>query len=57
MAKLTSGAYCPFDSSSARQLRELLSAVAVYAAGGRRALEDYGEKVGGVVLRIAHQVK
>jgi hypothetical protein len=57
MAKLTSGAYCPFDSSSARQLRELLSAVAVYAAGGRRALEDYGEKVGGAVLRIAHQVK
>ena len=57
MARLTNGAYCPFDSSSARQLRELLSAVAVYAAGGRRALEDYGKKVGGAVLQIAHQVK
>jgi hypothetical protein len=57
IAKVTSGAYCPFDSSSARQLRELLSAVAVYAAGGRRALQDYGKKVGGAVLQIAHQVK
>ena len=57
MAKLSNGAYCPFDSASARQLRELLSAVAVYAAGGRRALEDYGRKVGGAVLQIAHQVK
>ena len=57
IARLTKGAYCPFDASSARQLRELLSAVAVYAAGGRRALEDYSKKVGGVVLQIAHQVK
>lgn len=57
MARLTNGAYCPFDSSSARQLRELLSAVAVYAAGGRRALQDYGHKVGGAVLQIAHQIK
>ena len=57
IASLTKGVYCPFDASSARQLRELLSAVAVYAAGGRRALEDYGKKVGGAVLQIAHQVK
>lgn len=57
IARLTNGAYCPFDSSSARQLHELLSAVAVYAAGGRRALEDYGKKVGGAVSQIAHQVK
>ena len=57
IARLTTGAYCPFDSGSARQLRELLSAVAVYAAGGRRALEDYSKKVGGVVRQIAHQVK
>ena len=31
------GAYCRFDSASAQQLRDLLSAVAVYAAGGREA--------------------
>lgn len=56
-AKLTGGAYCRFDSSSASQLRELLSAVAVYAAGGRRALEDYGRRAGATVLQIASQVK
>ncbi len=56
VARLTGGAYCRFDSGSARQLRDLLSAVAVFAAGGRPALEDYGRKRGGVVLQIAHQV-
>jgi hypothetical protein len=39
IARLTRGAYCPFDAGSARQLRELLAAVAVYATGGRKALE------------------
>ena len=29
---------------SARQLRELLRAVAVYAAGGRKALLEFGER-------------
>ena len=29
-----------FDAGSARQLRELLTAVAVYATGGRKALKD-----------------
>jgi len=39
IARLTKGAYCRFDADSAAHLRELLSAVAVYAAGGRKALE------------------
>lgn len=39
IARLTKGAYCRFDAGSAAQLRDLLSAVAVYAAGGRTALE------------------
>lgn len=38
IARLTKGAYCRFDPGSARQLRELLTAVAVYAAGGHKAL-------------------
>jgi hypothetical protein len=38
IARLTKGAYCRFDPGSARQLRDLLTAVAVYAAGGRKAL-------------------
>jgi hypothetical protein len=42
IARLTRGAYCHFDAGSARQLRELLAAVAVYATGGHKALQDYG---------------
>jgi len=57
IAQLTGGAYCPFDAGSARQLKELLSAVAVYAAGGRRALEDMGARRGGAALLITHQLK
>jgi hypothetical protein len=56
IAKLSGGAYCPFDAGSAAQLRELLSAVAVYAAGGRKAMLEYGEKRGGAALRLTHQV-
>jgi hypothetical protein len=56
IARLTRGAYCPFDAGSARQLRELLSAVAVYAAGGQAALEDYSRRAGGATLLLARQV-
>ena len=38
IARLTRGAYCRFDPGAARQLAELLRAVAVYAAGGVTAL-------------------
>ncbi|MEE8393008.1 MAG: VWA domain-containing protein [Rhodospirillales bacterium] len=57
VARLTNGAYCSFDASSPHVLKDLLSAVAVYAAGGRKALEDMAGKRGGEALRIAHQVK
>ena len=57
IARLSHGAYCRFDADSARQLRELLSAVAVYAAGGRRALEDFGRRKGGLALQLTHQVQ
>ncbi len=57
MAQLTNGAYCRFDSNSAHQLLELMSAVAVYAAGGRAALEDYGKRAGEAVAQITSQVK
>jgi hypothetical protein len=39
LARITGGAYAPFDSGSAAQLRELLRAVATYAAGGLAALK------------------
>ncbi|MEI6559429.1 MAG: VWA domain-containing protein [Rhodospirillaceae bacterium] len=40
IARLSGGAYCPFDIASAGQLRGLLRAVALYAVAGRLALPD-----------------
>jgi hypothetical protein len=57
IAKLTNGAYCQFNSNSAQILKDLLGAVAVYAAGGRLALESLATKRGGEVLKLIHQVK
>ncbi len=57
IARLSHGAYSPFDADSAQQLRDLLNAVAVYAAGGRLALEDLGRRAGGAALRLTHQLK
>ena len=57
IARLSGGAYAPFDAGSAKQLRDLLSAVAVYAAGGRPALQDFSKRRGGVVPQLTHQIK
>lgn len=56
IAKLSGGAYCRFDASSPNQLRDLLSAVAVYAAGGRKALADFGKARGGAALQLTHDM-
>ncbi len=53
VARLTQGVYAHFDAGTARQLRDLLRAAAVYATGGGLALKDYGDRVGGEVLRLA----
>jgi len=55
IARLSGGAYCPFDASSAQQLKELLSAVAVFAAGGRPALADYRRGKGGIGRQLSPQ--
>lgn len=52
IARLSGGAYCPFDMGSARQLGELLRAVAVYAAGGRKALLEFGDRSGSSQVRM-----
>jgi hypothetical protein len=57
IAKLSNGAHCRFDSSSAQQLRDLLGAVAAYAAGGRRALADLSKRSGAQVRLLASQVR
>jgi hypothetical protein len=56
IARLTRGAYCAFDASSAGQLRDLLSAVAVYAAGGQKALQDFSKGRNQVVQQLTRQL-
>ena len=46
IARLTNGAFCRFDAGAAQQLADLLKAVAVYASGGRPALQQL-ERQGG----------
>jgi hypothetical protein len=57
IARLSRGAYSPFDAGSAKQLRELLTAVAVYATGGRKALKDFSnETKSGAAMRLLEQL-
>lgn len=51
MARLTGGAFCRFDAGSARQLADLLKAVAIFASGGQSALKAL-EKQGGQGARL-----
>lgn len=56
IAKLSGGACCRFDAKSPQLLRDLLSAVAVYAAGGRGALLEFSGARGGEVLALTKQL-
>jgi len=47
IARLTGGAWCPFDAGASAQLRDLLRAAAAYAAGGHAALADLSKRAGG----------
>ena len=57
MARLSGGAYAPFDLNSASQLKNLLAAVAIYAAGGHKALQDLGKDSSVEVARLLKQLK
>jgi hypothetical protein len=52
VARLTKGAACRFDAGSAKELRDLLTAVAVYAAGGHKALVALAEQSRGSGARL-----
>ena len=52
IARLTKGAFCHFHRGSAHELNALLSAVAVYAVGGKHALELLALKRQGSVQRL-----
>lgn len=56
MAKLSGGAHCRFDESSARQLGELLNAVAAYAAGGKAALQQLENQGSGQAGKLLKQL-
>jgi hypothetical protein len=57
ISRLSRGAYCRFDAGSASQLRELLTAVAVYATGGRKALKHFGEETRSIAaVRLLEQL-
>ena len=51
IARLSGGAFSRFDADSPEQLRQLLTAVAVYAAGGRKALANRGGELAGLLAR------
>ncbi len=56
ICRLSSGAYCRFDPGSAEQLRQLLSAVAAYAAGGRQALDNLALNGNPLLKKISQQL-
>ncbi len=56
MAQLSGGAYAPFNLASAAELKNLLAAVAVYAAGGRKALAQFESQAKPASL-LTHQLK
>ena len=56
ISQLSGGAYCPFNEHSADLLADLLAAVAVYAAGGYRALEDFSRHKPAAVSQLTRQL-
>lgn len=57
LCRLSGGAYSQFDAASAAQLKELLQAVAAYAAGGLKALREFSAGSSGVVRLLEQQLK
>lgn len=57
IARLSGGACCAFDANSPDQLKALLGAVAAYAAGGRKAMLEYGRGRQGPVALLTRQVR
>jgi hypothetical protein len=53
LARARRWAYCRFDSGSAKQLGELLKAVAVFAVGGVAALEASKDAGAGAVKLLS----
>jgi hypothetical protein len=54
LAKRTGGCVLPFDASAPDRLRDLLSAVAVYAIGGEKLLREQRGNTAGAVALLEH---
>jgi hypothetical protein len=54
LAKRTGGCVLPFDSSAPGKLRDVLSAVAVYAVGGEKLLRERQHALPGAVALLEH---
>jgi hypothetical protein len=57
LSRLSGGAYSQFDSASADQLKDLLKAVAIYAAGGLKALQNFSTGSSSGVKLIEQQLR
>jgi hypothetical protein len=57
IARLSRGAYCRFDTGAAKELGELLRAVAAYAAGGINALSDLSARKAGAARLLLTQLR
>jgi hypothetical protein len=57
LAQLSGGAHCSFDNSSASQLGKLLAAVALYAAGGKSAMQNFAQHNGLLVRDVVAQLE
>jgi len=54
LAKRTGGCVLPFDASAPERLRDLLSAVAVYAVGGEKLLREQRRDSPGAIALLEH---
>jgi len=56
LSQLSNGAYCRFDNNSLAQLRELLAAVASYAVGGLKALQQHDKGTNTLLKQLIKQL-
>jgi hypothetical protein len=54
LAKRTGGCVLPFDATASGRLRDILSAVAVYAVGGEKLLRERRHGLPGAVALLEH---
>ena len=57
LAKVSGGVHCRFDINSADQLGKLLNAAAVYASGGKRAVQQYSLTQDKQIQALLEQLK